>query len=147
MIASPCSITFTPVGGSAVTLVSVGDDMLSLPTFEASARLYELDGVERVEGYFRPLGGVAVSIIVEEVLESDEPHALFLDADKSGSQTLIGVPGMLAISSEVGTTTFDPAVIQIIRPGLPVEFPPVLTRVFSISAELPEVVSNREVDH
>jgi len=82
--------------------VASGDDMSSLPTIEASSRLYELDGVERAEGYFRPLAGVSVSITVEAAQEENEPHAPFLNADKAAAQSLIGMPGVMVISSKAG---------------------------------------------
>lgn len=138
MIASPCSITFTPAGGSPVTLVAIGALMVSLPRFEASAQIYELGGVESAEGYFQPLGGVGVSITFEAVEEADYPHPLFLDAETLGGSQISGVTGSLGISDGEWTATFSPAVLRI-RPGLPIDDPPALSRVFTVTTTLPEI--------
>ena len=138
-IQSPCSIVFTPEGGEPVTLVAEGGWLASLPRFEASQDLYELDGVTSGEAYFKALGGAIVSISFTAEKDEENPHEAFLNAAMAGAVNLLNVQGELVVSGGGEGKSYSPAVIESISPGLPFGPEALLTREFSIKAGLPRL--------
>lgn len=135
-IQSPYAITLTVDGYAPIPLVTAGGWLAALPALEASQDLYEADGVDLGEAFFRPLGGVAVSItFTTEVDEEDLDAAqyAFLSADRSPPGPLLKLSGVLTM----GGTTYPDAVVTVLTPDLPSGTAATVTRKYIIKTSLP----------
>ena len=118
----PCKVEFIPEGGTAIVLADAGDWLAALPRFSAAQRMFETDGISAPDAWFKPLGGVLVTIVLEvEAEPADFPEAAdhFLAPDSIGTVALIQTGGALVITSGETVATYDPAVIGPVTPGLP----------------------------
>lgn len=135
---SAYAISYTPAGGSAILLVDVGGWLAEAPVFEAVQGVFETDGVSLGNAFFRPLGGVVVSIrFAVEIDQADLLSALdaFLDSVE-GSELQTG--GTLILTPASGTViTFADAVISVITPDLPSWVTSSTTRVYQVKASIP----------
>lgn len=139
-IQSPYDIVFTPEGGAEITLCESGGWLDSLPEFSASQELFEADGISLASAFFRPLGQVAVTIVL--VSEEDHPDLITaLDAYLSaGEGGLLQAVGSLTFSPASGRAfTFVKAVVTAVTPDLPSGQAATLTRAFTIQATLPNI--------
>ncbi len=138
---SPCRIEFTPAGGDAIVLVDAGGWLAELPVFDAGQRMFEKDGVEAADAYFKPLGGATVDIrFAVEIDETGQAGMLegFLEDLLTGGK----LEGVLTISGDEEAATYDPAVIAAERPGLPQGVvDPTRVRAFTIQAALPVIAA------
>lgn len=132
------AIIYTPAGGGAILLVAVGGWLAEAPAFEAEQGLFEADGVDLSNVFFRPLGGVAVTItFTVEIDQSDLLTALdaFLDSIETSE---LQTGGTLDFVPEAGQTiTFADAVITSITPDLPSGATSSTTRAYQVKASIP----------
>jgi len=140
MTNSPFQIRFTTGVGFIAILAAEGAS-IETPIIEASQGVYEQDGIELANAYFKPIGYATVNITIEVESDDDSLHDSFLDAEMASSAfiDLVGVGGSLSFIKGESATVYPNAVIKDIRPGLPIGPGPVVTRVFSIVAALPEL--------
>ena len=144
-VQSPCKIEFVPDGGTAIVLVDAGDWLVRLPRFEPAQEMFEVPGIDAGEHYFKPLGGVAVSIILErEQPEASYPVAAdaFAGVDSAGTVELLNTDGVLVITGESTVATYTPAIVAGITPGLPFGPEASVTKVYQILAGLPAITPN-----
>lgn len=135
---SPYAISYTPAGGSAITLIAVGGWLEESPVFEATQGLYESDGVQLSNAFFRPLGGVVVTVsFTVEIDQANLVNALNAMLDSiTGSELQTG--GTLTLTPASGTAiTFADAVITAITPDLPSGPTSATTRAYQIKASIP----------
>lgn len=142
MIQSPYTITLTPAGSmTPITLVAAGGWLAELPVWEASQGLFESDGVNLGQGYFRPLGGVVVIISFSvEAEHADLVTALeaFLDAGTVGADDLLQISGAVTFTPPAGpATVFGEAVATAVTPDLPSGPTATTTQAFTIQTTLP----------
>lgn len=142
-IQSPFLISVTPAGGSPIVLVPVGGWLAELPNFNARQDLFESEGVNLTNAFFRPLGGVTVSIqFTVEIDHADLLEALeaFLDAGTDGATDLLQVTGSVSFDPPGVTppTVFSTAVVTAATPALPSEPTATTTCTFQILTTLPE---------
>ena len=140
MTTSPFEIRFTTEEGLIAILASEGDSIEN-PSFEGDQGMYELDGIELDNAYFRPIGNATVKITIEVEVADDALHDSFLDAEMAAAAMvdLVGVGGVLSFIRGESVTEYPNAVVQNVRPGLPLAPEPVVTRVFTIIASLPDL--------
>jgi hypothetical protein len=139
---SPATITLTPTGSpTPLVLVAVGDWLTELPSWEAKQGLFESDGVSLGNAFFRPLGGVVVTLqLALETDAADTATALtnLLDADDISGTSLLAISGVLTISPPSGPPViFADAVVTAVTPDLPSGTAATLTRELTIQTTLP----------
>lgn len=135
---APYAISYTPAGGSAITLVSVGGWMAEAPVFEAEQGLFETDGVSLANAFFRPLSGVVVS--VRFAIETDQANLInaldaFLDSIEGSELQTGGDLKFIPVSGAL--ITFADAVITDITPDLPSWVTSSTTRTYQVKASIP----------
>lgn len=139
-IQSPHAIVLTPPAGAAITLVAAGGWLAALPVLDASQGLFESDGVNLADAFFRPLAGVAVTIsFTTEEDHEDLATALdaFLAADMAGAASVLRISGMLAMGDGY---QFADAVVTAVTPDLPSGPAATTTRAFTVRASIPTPV-------
>jgi hypothetical protein len=91
MIQSPYTITLVTAGEvTPIVLVAAGGWLDALPVFEASQELFESDGVTLGDAFFRPMGGVTVTLTLAVEADHDdllEALEAFLEEDATTLQT------------------------------------------------------------
>ena len=146
-VQSPCKIEFVPEGGTAIVLADFGAWLFQLPRFAPAQRLFEVDGVDAVTGYFKPLGGVSVAItfaVEEDKLDFPTAADEFLAPDSFGTVALLNTGGELVITGDSSAATY-PVAFGRITPGLPYGPGPSTAKAYQIAAGLP-VISTLTID-
>jgi hypothetical protein len=144
MIQSPYTIRLKPAGTETqLVLVAAGGWLENLPTFEAAQVVFETDGVSLNHAFFRPLGGVTVTInFAVEHDHGDLAAALdaFLDAELIDETSLLEIDGELSFLPEGGgdATIFAEAAVRVITPELPDTATATTLRVYQILTTLPQ---------
>ncbi len=142
-ILSPCTIRFTPAGGSALTLVHAGGWLAELPAIDGDQPLFEAEGVFLSHAVFKPLDGVKINISFAIEDAPAASHAVaqeaFLAAASIGSVRLLNVEGALEFISAGQIATYSPAVISTLTPALPFDGDSVRVRHFRVATVLPQL--------